>query len=1080
MPRRDDIEKILIIGSGPIVIGQACEFDYSGSQACKALKEEGYKIVLINSNPATIMTDPVMADATYIEPLTIDFVKKVIEREKPDAVIPGLGGQTGLNLVVFLDREGFLEKHGVEVLGTDPASIARAEDRGLFRQAMQEIGVYVPASDIACSVEEAERIAGEIGFPLILRPAYTLGGAGGGVAYNIEELLEAAATAIAISPVGQVLVEQSVLGWKEIEFEVVRDTKDSVIIVASMENVDPAGVHTGDSIVVAPALTLSSDEYTKLKDLCKKVIRKVGVKAGGANIQFAVHPETGQVCIIEVNPRLSRSSALASKATGYPIAWVSAKLAVGYWLEEITNPITGTTSCFFEPALDYCILKIPRFNFEKFPHADTTLTTSMKAVGEVMAIGSNFNEALQKGLRSMETGRAGLGADGKDPDLRKLTRQDISRKLGVPNEDRIFFIRHAFHKGFSLEQVYDLTKIDRWFLNNIHQIVDLEKTLSTYHHPVKSDALKHIPATLMQQAKETGFSDIQLAHLLNCEERSIYEWRTSRGISAVYKEVDTCAGEIAARRPYFYSTYRGQDENRATDNKKVIVLGGGPNRIGQGIEFDYCCVHASYALQEAGCESIMVNSNPETVSTDYDTSTRLYFEPLTREDVLSIIEKEKPQGVIIQFGGQTPLNLALALEESGVPVIGTSPDSIDRAEDRKRFDALLQKLNLIRPESTTAMSAEEVRGAAGNLGYPVMVRPSYVLGGRAMQICYTETELQDYMNRADASYEHPVLVEKLLEDAIEVDVDAVSDGETVLIGGIMEHIEEAGIHSGDSACVLPVYSLMDDIVEKIKDYTRALALELNVKGLMNVQYAVRNDIVYVLEVNPRASRTVPFVSKAVNVPLVKIATRVMLGESLKELGYNDEIKMPHVAVKEAVFPFNRFAGVDAVLGPEMKSTGEVMGIDYGFGMAYAKSQLAAGQVLPSSGTVFLSVRNQDKRSVVLMAKRLIDLGFTIVSTHGTTRILRQNDIEAGEIPKLHEGRPHVIDLMKNGDIQLMIITASGGMASKDQRFIRSYAVTNGIPLITTLSGAQASISAIEALGKKEFQVKTLQEYSLRV
>ncbi len=1077
MPKRDDLKTILIIGSGPIVIGQACEFDYSGSQACKALKEEGYRIVLVNSNPATIMTDPVMADATYVEPLTSEVVKKVIEREKPDAVIPGLGGQTGLNLVVFLHQEGFLEQHGVEVLGTVPESISRAEDRGLFRQAMQEIGVQVPASDIACSVEEAERIAEEIGFPLILRPAYTLGGSGGGVAYNAEELAGAAASAIAASPVGQVLVEQSVLGWKEIEFEVVRDSRDSVIIVASMENVDPAGVHTGDSIVVAPALTLSSREYVHLVGLCKKVIRKIDVKAGGANIQWVVHPETGEVCIIEVNPRLSRSSALASKATGYPIAWVSAKLAAGYTLDEIINPITGSTTCFFEPALDYCILKIPRFNFEKFPHADATLTTSMKAVGEVMAIGSNFKEALQKGLRSMETGRAGLGADGRDPELRKLTRQEIAEKLGVPNDQRLFYIRYAFQKGFSLEQVYELTKIDRWFLSNIQDILQLEEQLADFTRPELDQALTSLPGDLLWQAKEAGFSDLQLAQLLNCTEQALYAWRKQQGLTASYKEVDTCAGEVYAQRPYFYSTYGGQDENRATSKKKVMVLGGGPNRIGQGIEFDYCCVHASYALQEEGYESIMVNSNPETVSTDYDTSTRLYFEPLTREDVLGIIDKEQPDGVVIQFGGQTPLNLALSLEESGVPIIGTNPDSIDRAEDRKRFDALLQKLDLVRPESGTALSPEEVRAVASGLGYPVMVRPSYVLGGRAMQICFSEGELEDYMtNVAEASYDHPVLVEKLLEDAVEVDVDAVCDGETVLIGGIMEHIEEAGIHSGDSACVLPVYSLMDDIVEKIKEYTRALALELDVRGLMNVQYAVRNDIIYVLEVNPRASRTVPFVSKAVNVPLVKLATRAMLGQRLKDMGFRDEIEVPHMAVKEAVFPFNRFPGVDAVLGPEMRSTGEVMGIDYGFGMAYAKSQLAAGQVLPSTGNVFLSVRNQDKRSVVFLAKRLVDLGFSIVSTRGTARILKQNDIQIREIPKLHEGRPNVIDLIKNGEIQLMIITSSGGMASKDQRSIRSFAVTRNVPLITTLSGAQASINGIEALHKRGLEVKSLQEY----
>ncbi len=1079
LPKRKDLQKILIIGSGPIVIGQACEFDYSGSQACKALKEEGYKIVLVNSNPATIMTDPEMADATYIEPLTVEVVKKVIEREKPDAVLPNLGGQTALNLVFFLEQEGFLVSHGVEVLGTAPSAIALAEDRGFFRQAMHEINVKVPESNIANTVKEAERIASEIGYPSILRPAYTLGGRGGGVAYNIEELREAAAEAIDASPVDQALVEQSLLGWKEVEFEVIRDAKDSIITIASMENMDPVGVHTGDSVVVAPALTLTDREYKHLLQLCKKVIRKIGVEAGGGNIQFAVNPETGEVCIIEVNPRLSRSSALASKATGYPIAWVCTKLAVGYTLEEIINPITGSTTCFFEPALDYCVLKIPRFDFEKFPEAEDFLTTSMKAVGEVMAIGSNFREALQKGLRSLEMGRAGLGADGKDLSPEELTSQEIAEKISVPNSQRLFYLRYAFQKGLSIEQIYELTKIDRWFLNNIQEIVEMENILSQ-HGRLSFESGKKLFETspkILEQAKRAGFSNKQLAYLLNSEEAYLDLIQKECYLQPVFKEVDTCAGEFFARRPYFYSTQQGEDESRASNNRKVAVLGGGPNRIGQGIEFDYCCVHASYTLQEEGFESIMVNSNPETVSTDYDTSTRLYFEPLTQEDVLRILEKENPEGVIIQFGGQTPLNLALALEKSRIPIIGTSPDSIDRAEDRKRFDALLQKLGLVRPESGTAKAPEEVREIASRIDYPVMVRPSYVLGGRAMQICYSEAELQEYMtNTAIAFYDHPVLVEKFLEDAIEVDVDAISDGDTVVIGGILEHIEEAGIHSGDSACVMPVYSLMDDTVEKIKEYTRALARELQVKGLMNVQYAVRNDIIYVLEVNPRASRTVPFVSKAIGVPLVKIATRVMLGKSLHELGFTEEVEMHHVAVKEAVFPFNRFPGVDAVLGPEMKSTGEVMGLGYGFGIAFAKSQLAAGQILPTGGMVFLSVRNQDKRAVVFMAKKIIDLGFSIVSTRGTARILRQNDIEVREVAKLHEGRPHVIDLLKNEEIQLLIITSAGNASSRDQRSIRSYAVLHGIPLITTLSGAQASISGIEALKKRGMRVKALQEY----
>ncbi len=1079
MPKRKDLHKILIIGSGPIVIGQACEFDYSGSQACKALKEEGYEIVLVNSNPATIMTDPEMANATYIEPLTVEVIKKVIEREKPDAVLPNLGGQTALNLVYFLEQEGFLVSHGVEVLGTAPSAIALAEDRGFFRQAMQEIGVEVPASNVANTVEEAGRIAAEIGYPSILRPAYTMGGQGGGVAYNIEELKEAAAEAIDASPVAQVLVEQSLLGWKEIEFEVIRDARDSIITIASMENMDPVGVHTGDSVVVAPALTLSDREYKHLLQLCKKVIRKIGVEAGGGNLQFALHPETDEVCIIEVNPRLSRSSALASKATGYPIAWVCTKLAVGYNLDEIINPITGSTTCFFEPALDYCVLKIPRFNFEKFPEAEDFLTTSMKAVGEVMAIGSNFRKALQKGLRSLEVGRAGFGADGKDLSLEELTTQEIAEKLSRPNSQRLSYLRYAFQKGFSLEQIYELTKIDRWFLYNIQEIVEMENVISQ-HRRASFESGKNVlelSPEILEQAKRTGFSNRQLTYLLNCEESSLDLMEKAHDLKPVFKEVDTCAGEFYARRPYFYSTQQGEDESRASNKKKVAVLGGGPNRIGQGIEFDYCCVHASYALQEEGFESIMINSNPETVSTDYDTSTRLYFEPLTQEDVLHILERENPEGVIIQFGGQTPLNLALALEKSRIPIIGTSPDSIDRAEDRKRFDALLQKLGLVRPESGTAKAPEEVREIASRIDYPVMVRPSYVLGGRAMQICYSESELQEYMtNTAIAFYDHPVLVEKFLEDAIEVDVDAISDGDTVVIGGILEHIEEAGIHSGDSACVMPVYSLMDDAVKKIKEYTRALARELQVKGLMNVQYAIRNDIIYVLEVNPRASRTIPFVSKAIGVPLVKLATKVMLGKKLQELGFTEEVEMRHVAVKEAVFPFNRFPGVDAVLGPEMKSTGEVMGIDYSFGIAFAKSQLAAGQILPTGGSVFLSVRNQDKRAVVFTAKKINDLGFSIVSTRGTARILRQNDIEVREVSKLHEGRPHVIDLLKNGEIQLMIITTAGNVSSRDQRSIRSYAVLHNIPLITTLSGTQASISGIEALGKRGMQVKALQEY----
>ncbi len=1079
MPKREDIKKILLIGSGPIVIGQAAEFDYSGSQACKALREEGYEIVLVNSNPATIMTDPEMAHRTYIEPLTPEVIKKIIIREKPDAVLPTLGGQTALNLAVTLDAEGFLREHGVEVLGADAEAIARAEDRDLFSQAMSEIGVKAPGSGIARSVEEAEGIASILGYPLILRPAFTMGGSGGGVAYNIEELKETVAMAIEVSPVGQVLVEQSVIGWKEIEFEVVRDLKDNVIIITSMENIDAMGVHTGDSMVVAPAQTLSGPETNNLIEICKKIIRKIDVKAGGCNIQLAVSPNSHEIFIIEVNPRLSRSSALASKATGYPIAWVSAKLAIGYSLDEITNPITGSTTCFFQPAVDYCVFKVPRFNFEKFPDADATLTTRMKAVGEAMSIGRNFKEAFQKGLRSLETGRGGYGADGKDLELDSITEEDIIKKLRVPCEDRIFYIRYALQKGFSIEKIYELSAIDPWFINNMQDILNIEKKLSLYNSKGDNKSLTEIPRELLEKAKAAGFSDKQLAYILNIDELTARSLRKEKNILPAYKEVDTCGGEIYAKRPYFYSTYAGVDESRSTENKKILILGGGPNRIGQGIEFDYCCVHASYALREEGCESIIINSNPETVSTDFDTSTRLYFEPLTQEDVLNVVEIEKPDGVIVQFGGQTPLSLAVALQEYGVTILGTSPDSIDRAEDRERFNSLLNKLGLSKPENGTAISVEEALTIANRISYPILVRPSYVLGGRAMQICYDEGELKGYMTTAvAASLDHPILVEKFLEDAVEVDVDAVSDGKDVVIGGIMEHIEEAGIHSGDSACVMPAYSIMDETVEELKKQTRLLALELDVIGLMNIQFAVRNDIIYVLEVNPRASRTVPFVSKAIGVPLAKIATKVMLGSTLKELGFSKEVEMKHTVVKEAVFPFNRFPGVDAILGPEMKSTGEVMGIDQSFGLAFAKSQLAAGQILPSEGNVFISVRNQDKRQVIFLAKKLADLGFSIVATRGTARILRQNDLEVKEVHKLHEGRPHIIDLLKNNEVHLMINTTSGNMTNKDQRTIRSYAVTHNIPLITTLSGAQASINGLEALLKRELGVKTLQEYHI--
>ena len=1082
MPKRNDLKKILIIGSGPIIIGQACEFDYSGSQACKALKEEGYQVVLINSNPATIMTDPGMADATYIEPITPDFVERVIARERPDAILPTLGGQTGLNMAVFLSRAGVFDKYGVEVLGASAEAIARAEDRELFKQAMIEIGIGLPESGIALNVEQGMEIGLAIGFPLILRPAFTLGGTGGSIAYNKQELQEFLAKGIEYSPVGQVLVEKSVLGWKEIEFEVMRDCADNVIIITSMENVDPMGVHTGDSAVVAPAQTLTAREYAHLVSLCRKIIRKIDVTGGGVNIQFAVNPDSGEVVIIEVNPRLSRSSALASKATGIPIARVATKLAVGLRLDEVSNEITGRTSALYEPTVDYCVFKISRFTFEKFPTADPTLNTSMKAVGECMSIGRTFKEAFQKGLRSLETGRFGFGADGKDILYNATDREErIREKLLIPNAERFFHIRYAFQAGMTVDEIYDLTKIDRWFLYNMKEIFALEQTLAVHRFTGQKKELagwtRSFPAPLMRTAKEYGFSDVQLGHILGVEETTIRKMRERLSITPVFKLVDTCAGEFEAAKPYYYSSYEWVEESIRSSRPKVIILGGGPNRIGQGIEFDYCCVHASLALREMGIESIMINSNPETVSTDYDTSDKLYFEPLTREDILNIVERERPIGVIVQFGGQTPLNLAVPLKKAGVPIWGTSPDSIDRAEDRKRFQALLKKLNLIQPENGTARSFDEARKVAGKISYPVIVRPSYVLGGRAMEIVYDDEALEDFMNKAiTVSPTHPILIDKFLEDAIEVDVDAISDGDVTVIGGIMEHIEEAGIHSGDSASVIPPHTLDNRLLKIIADNTYALARELQVKGLMNVQYAVRNDIVYVLEVNPRASRTIPFVSKATGVPLAKLATMVMAGKTMRELNFTTEVLISHVAVKESVFPFTRFPGVDAILGPEMKSTGEVMGIDSNFGRAFAKSQIAAGTNLPREGKVFISVTNKDKRQVVFIAKQLAHMGFSIVATAGTGGVLQNNDIIVEVLPKLSEGRPNIIDRMKNREIALIINTSSGKKPREDMALIRSQAVLHGVPLVTTLSGAQAVVNAIEAMKRGEDNVKTIQEY----
>jgi len=1084
MPRRNDIHRVLMIGSGPIVIGQACEFDYSGSQACKALREEGYFTILVNSNPATIMTDPGLADVTYIEPLTVDVITEIIKKERPDAILPTLGGQTGLNLAFFLMKEGILKQYGVESIGASVDAISRAEDRELFKKSMKEIGIDTPKSGIARSIEEGLRIGARIGFPLIIRPAYTLGGSGGSTAYNREELIESLKNGLEISPVHQVLVEQSVLGWKEIEFEVMRDRVDNVIMITSMENVDPMGVHTGDSMVVAPSQSLTAEEYVNFVNLSKKIIRKVDITGGGANIQFAQDPDTGKIFIIEVNPRLSRSSALASKATGFPIARVATKLAVGLTLPEVLNEVTGRTKSFFEPTVDYCVFKICRFTFEKFPLTKRVINTSMKAVGEAMSIGRNFKEAFQKGIRSTETGRFGFGADGKDKISDSLLKNpskdllnEIKQNIAIPSDDRAFYIRYGLKLGLSVDEIYDLSKIDRWFIENMSGLVKLEEKIWKFRNRNNNGRLR-IPAELLLEAKENGFSDVQLSYLLNSTQQKVREHRKSLDIKAVYRLVDTCAGEFKADKPYYYSTYEKNNESNPSKRKKVLILGGGPNRIGQGIEFDYCCCHASYALKEEGYESIMVNCNPETVSTDYDTSDKLYFEPLTVEDVLNIVDLEKPEGIIVQFGGQTPLNISKQLEKAGVKILGTTPDSIDRAEDRKRFQQMLKKLKIRQPENGTAMSFAEAKKVANRIGYPVVVRPSYVLGGRAMEIVYDDDDLKIYMAKAVlVSGGHPILIDKFLEDAIEVDVDAISDGQTCVIGGIMEHIEEAGIHSGDSAMVLPPHTLTKDIIECIKKTTYSMVKELKVKGLSNIQYAVKNTVVYVLEVNPRASRTIPFVSKVIGVSLVNLATKIMLGKKLKNMGFTKEKEVKHVAVKESVFPFIKFPGADAILGPEMKSTGEVMGIDSSFGAAYLKSQLAAGQKLPSKGNVFISVKNQDKRNIVMIARKLADMGFKIMATTGTANTLSRNDIKVETIPRLSEGRPNIIDYIKDGKVALVINTPSGKVAKEDELKIRSNSILYGIPLITTVAGAQASVSAIESLIKKsKLSVKALQEF----
>ncbi len=1122
MPKRTDLNKILLIGSGPIVIGQACEFDYSGTQACKALREEGYTVVLVNSNPATIMTDPETADRTYIEPITWEVVAKIIERERPDALLPTLGGQTGLNTAMDLARRGVLKQFGVEMIGARADVIEKAEDREKFKAAMIKIGLEVPASGVARSLAEAQAIREQVGLPCVLRPSFTLGGTGGGIAYNRGEFNELIARGLELSPVGEVLIEESVIGWKEFELEVMRDQADNVVIVCSIENFDPMGVHTGDSITVAPAQTLTDKEYQRMRDAAIAVIREIGVETGGSNIQFGINPDTGQMVAIEMNPRVSRSSALASKATGFPIAKIAAKLAVGYRLDELRNDITRETPACFEPTIDYVVTKVPRWTFEKFPDADPTLTTQMKSVGETMAIGRTFKESLQKALRGLETGRFGIGCDRGDRwgTPGQPTVDEILAKLATPNAERVWYLRYALKAGLSVEEVYQRTKIDRWFLNNLRELVEMEDRLRA------CPGLSAADDDLLLTAKQYGFSDRQLSNIWGTSEMEVRRRRKARGIEAVYKLVDTCAAEFEAYTPYYYSTYeaptrgqrsevrgqrsevRGQrsedggaqsllmtsdlwpltseDETRPADpnRPRIMILGGGPNRIGQGIEFDYCCCQAAFALKAAGYETIMVNSNPETVSTDYDTSDQLFFEPLTAEDVLNICDRVQPQGLIVQFGGQTPLNLARALEAAGAPIIGTSVDSIDVAEDRERFQVLVQRLGLRQPANGTALDPQQARHIARRIGFPVLVRPSYVLGGRAMEIVYDEAALDRYMARAmEVSPGKPVLIDKFLESAVEVDVDCLSDGTRTLIGGVMQHIEEAGVHSGDSACVIPAHSLPPDIVEEIKRQTRELARELQVKGLMNVQFAVsrgaveRNGspTVYVLEVNPRASRTVPFVAKATGVPLARYAALVMVGKTLDELGLVEEVVPKHFSVKESVFPFNKFPGVDIILGPEMRSTGEVMGIDDSFPMAFAKSQMAANSALPASGTIFLSVADRDKAEIVPVARALAGMGYKLISTRGTAGALRAAGIPVEEIHKIQEGRPNLIDRMMNGDVALVINTPSGKGARTDEGKIRAAAVAHGVTCITTVAAAQAAVEACGALRQRELTVCALQD-----
>jgi len=1098
MPKRTDLHSILLIGSGPIVIGQACEFDYSGTQACKALKEEGYRVILVNSNPATIMTDPDFADRTYIEPLTRPVLEKIIERERPDALLPTIGGQTGLNLAIDLAEGGILDRYGVELIGAKLPAIKKAEDRDLFKAAMERIGLDLPRSGYIHSLEEAYALRETLGLPLIIRPSRTLGGAGGGIVQTPQEFQAIVEWGLQASPTHEVLVEESIAGWKEFELEVMRDTQDNVVIICSIENFDPLGVHTGDSITVAPAQTLTDKEYQLMRDAALRIIREIGVDTGGSNIQFAVHPETGRLVVIEMNPRVSRSSALASKATGFPIAKIAAKLAVGYTLDEIPNDITRETPASFEPTIDYVVVKVPRFTFDKFPQTRDLLGPQMKSVGEAMSIGRTFKEALQKALRSLEidsygfesTLRSDSGQANGSPvlsgDEGVETRLDAMRaSLQTPNAQRLWYVADALRLGMGVDELYQLSKIDPWFLDNIEQIIECEKEIqqtsgsgeATGSAAQPVEVVAALPPGLLRRAKQMGFSDVHLGRLLGVSEGDIRAERERLDVIPVYKTVDTCAAEFVAHTPYLYSTYEGEDESQPTDRKKVIILGGGPNRIGQGIEFDYCCVHAAFALKEDGFEAIMVNCNPETVSTDYDTSDKLYFEPLTLEDVLSIVRREQPYGVIVQFGGQTPLKLAVPLEQAGVPILGTPPDAIDRAEDRERFKLLLEQLGLRQPANGTARSVEEAVAIAQDIAYPVLVRPSYVLGGRAMELVYDEASLRRYMREAvSVSAERPVLIDKFLDDATEVDVDALSDGRQVVVGGIMEHIELAGVHSGDSACSLPPRTLSAAVQNEIRRQTTLLAQELGVVGLMNIQFAVKDQQVFLIEVNPRASRTVPFVSKSIGIPLAKIAARVMAGRTLYELGFTQEVIPDHVNVKEAVFPFIKFPGVDTILGPEMKSTGEVMGVDQSFAMAFAKAQFAAGNILPETGKAFISVRDRDKHATLPIARQLVENGFSLVATHGTCAFLQQHELPVEMVKKVLEGSPHIVDALQAGSIDLVINTTEGAQSIQDSFSIRRSALECQVPYFTTVAGAGAAVEGIARLKQGLLGVCPLQAY----